>query len=326
MSEPEGRAFTSEKIRWHILLGAVLDPLLRPVDIDVFTELSVMKMPPTADILLLRRHNPSWSQEQMERLPDGIRDTRAGRILIEFKYSESVNEDALCQSVGYDYFYRTTQELKEEDVQTVLLSSRTPQKATLNALGYRTTEHSGVFRSEMWVIRKILLLSLNDLDDSPHNAAFKCFASRRQERLAAFGRLYDDLRNSLSDRFWWVLNGLWNVWFFQGGDIMSEALNPLTVAEVGRKLEKRLLESLSVEQRLAGLKPEDILRNVKPEDILRNVKPEDILRNVKPEDILRNFKPEDILKDARPEEVLRHFKPEEIEQYLQKVKQNASGV
>ena len=40
---------------------------------------------------------------------DGVRDSTAGHVLLEFKYTESVNETALAQAVAYDHFYRQAQ-------------------------------------------------------------------------------------------------------------------------------------------------------------------------------------------------------------------------
>ncbi|MCP4397520.1 MAG: hypothetical protein GY801_09515 [bacterium] len=288
MSEDTRSESSSSATRWHLLLGALLDPLLRPVGIEVLTELPVMNTPPKADILLLRRSKPAWSAEQQARLPDGIRDTRAGRILIEFKYTESVNEKALCQSIGYDYFYRTAQDLNVDAVQTVLASSRKPHKATLAALGYEATAQAGVFRSTCHVIRKVLLLSLNDLENTPHNATFKCFASRQRERRVAFETLHTVQQPHFSEQFWWIVNGLWKIWFFQqGGKTMSHAVTPEAVREMGKMWGKHYLESLSVEQRLAGLKPEEYLAGLKPEDRVAGLKPEDRVAGLTPEEIER---------------------------------------
>ncbi len=267
MSDSTPNASPSSRTRWHLLLGAVLEPLLTPVGIDVFTELPVMQTPPQADILLLRRERPAWSPEQMARLPDGIRESRASHILIEFKYTESVNEEALCQSIGYDYFYRTAHALKAEEIQTVLVSARTPRKGTLGGLGYMTTGHAGVFRSGSSVIRKILLLSLNDLVNTTHNAPIKCFASRNRERMAAFAKLKGQQQASFSDRFWRMLNGLWNLWFLRGGDDMSVVVTPEEVREMGKMWGEHFLSGLSVEERLAGLKPEERLAGLKPAEI-----------------------------------------------------------
>jgi hypothetical protein len=43
------------KTRWHRLLGRLLEELLAPLGISVFTEFPLMSEPPKTDILLLRK-------------------------------------------------------------------------------------------------------------------------------------------------------------------------------------------------------------------------------------------------------------------------------
>lgn len=76
--------------RWHQLLGKEFELLLTQVDIIVYTEIQVMSEPPKADILLLQRERKAWTVAQKALLPDGIRDSRARHILLEFKYTESL--------------------------------------------------------------------------------------------------------------------------------------------------------------------------------------------------------------------------------------------
>ncbi|MCK5524631.1 MAG: hypothetical protein KAI83_16015 [Thiomargarita sp.] len=47
---------------------------------------------PEVDILLFQRETLKWTIEQQERLPDGIRQSDARSILLEFKYTESVDK------------------------------------------------------------------------------------------------------------------------------------------------------------------------------------------------------------------------------------------
>ena len=115
--------------RWHIILGGMLEELLTSVKITVKTDFHIMSSPPKADILLLRRNTRGWTKEQLVRLPDGIRDTKADHILVEFKYTESVNKAAIAQTLAYDTFYkRVNQNLDVKRIQTFILSSATPQK------------------------------------------------------------------------------------------------------------------------------------------------------------------------------------------------------
>ncbi len=95
-----------------------------PVGILVQFDFKVMTESPEADILLLRRDAPQWTAEQLSRLPDGIRDSTARQILLEFKYTESINEEAFRQTLGYDTFYKRANELSEADVQTEYLNRK----------------------------------------------------------------------------------------------------------------------------------------------------------------------------------------------------------
>jgi len=165
---------------------------------------------------------------------------------------------------------------------------------------------------------------LNDLADTPHNAAFKCFASRQRERMAAFETLHSKENISLSERFWMIVNELWHVWFLQGGEAMSSAVTPEYVEEMGKKLFMRYLRTLPVERRLEGLTPEEVLRLFEPEDRLKGLRPEDRLKGLKPEDRLKGLRPEDRLKGLRPEDRLKGLKPEDIEAYLRQITQQAS--
>jgi len=110
----------------HQLLGKLLEIVLTPVDITVESELQVMSEPPKADVLLLRRRGKQWSEEQRSLLPDGIRDRQAHHHLLECKFSESLNETALRQALSYDYFYQQTQHLRDAELQTYVVSAKTP--------------------------------------------------------------------------------------------------------------------------------------------------------------------------------------------------------
>ncbi len=58
---------------------------------------------------------------------------------------------------------------------------------------------------------------------------------------------------------------------------------------------KRFLESLPLEERLAGLKPEERLAGLNPEERLAGLKPEEIAARLKPEERLAGLKPEEIV-------------------------------
>jgi hypothetical protein len=169
-----------QKTLWHRLLARLLELILSPLDIEVQPDVSVMTDPPEADILLLRRKTGRWTKAQRAHLPDGIRDSEASHILIEFKYTESFNEAALGQATGYDVFFKRSKKLAASRLQTVLLSAKKPEAKTLTSLGYEATEYPGVYRTQYPIIKNVLLLSLNELSNEPHNLWIKCFASRKK--------------------------------------------------------------------------------------------------------------------------------------------------
>lgn len=61
-----------------------------------------MSFPPEADIVIIRRKETTWTSEQKKYLPDGIRDTSAQYVIIELKYTESLNIKVLKQASAYD--------------------------------------------------------------------------------------------------------------------------------------------------------------------------------------------------------------------------------
>ncbi len=241
----------------HQVLGRLLQLSLAPVEITVNVEVDLLGESPRADILLLRREGEEWNAAQRARLPDGVRDSAAGHVLLEFKYTESINETALAQAVAYDHFYRQAQRLQEEQALTVVLSSRTPRELRLEEWGYRELQ-SGVFGSPLPLLRRVLLLVLNDLPPHPHNAFVKLFASREQEREAAFAAL-DTATVTMSPQLHAYMFGLQETLEVKGEINMAEILTPDKIMEIGEKIRQRVLETATPEEKLAGLDPQDRL-------------------------------------------------------------------
>jgi len=270
-------------IAWHCLLGEVLEKLLSPVGLLVYTELPVMNKPPKADILIIRREQTHWTESQRQRLPDGLRDSPASHLLLEFKYTESLTGKASQQALAYDYFYKQIHELNDSDVQTVLLCAKQPQADHLIKYGYLKTSLPGVYQSD-WPSWQptVLLLSLNELSEAPHNAFVKCFASKLRAKRQAFKVLWDLMSTwGLSTPLTWLLNLLRRDWFAspEGGNMKDEALEPINFAELHPDWKRLYLSSLS------QLPLADVLAQFKPADVLAQFKPADLLAQIKPEDI-----------------------------------------
>ena len=130
---------SSKTSSWHLAFAKLLEHNLSPLDILVFPELRVMTDSPRVDILLLRTELPNWTKEQLLRLPDGVRQSQATHILLEFKFSESIDNKALIQALAYDYFYKQSKELADDEMQTFIVSAKKPQFETRKNFGYEKT-------------------------------------------------------------------------------------------------------------------------------------------------------------------------------------------
>ncbi|KOR27259.1 hypothetical protein TI05_19425, partial [Achromatium sp. WMS3] len=61
------------KIPWNLLLGKLLYFTLEPVQVEVKVDVSLLSETPKADILIVRRSTPHWTDEQRQWLADGLR-------------------------------------------------------------------------------------------------------------------------------------------------------------------------------------------------------------------------------------------------------------
>ena len=235
-----------QRTQWHRLLGRLLELALTPVGVSVETEVQIASDPPRVDILLLRREGDAWTPEQKALLPDGVRDSRAGYILLEFKYSESLTLEGVLQGLGYAYFFRTGRRLSREDVAMFILSARTPRKGRLAELGYVAGEAPGVYDGANIYTGQTRLLVLNELEDAPHNAFIKLFASRRREKAEALQGLKQV--RGLPDDLFYLVEGLQMLWSLPKGANMSEVLTPERVIEIGKEAGQLLLQHLSADE------------------------------------------------------------------------------
>lgn len=263
---PPIMASDTERVQHHRIIGMGMQLNLAEVQVIVATELSILTESPRVDILLLRREGAAWTEAQRARLPDGIRDSTAAHVLVEFKYTESVTEKGILQAAAYDLFYQQAQNLADEQILPVLLSARTPHRSRLDEWGFEETQR-GVFRSSLPIMRRVLLLALNRLPATSNNAMVKLFASRDRERDAAFAALDRHLFKESPELGAYVL-GLMQTFNVKGELNMAETLTPEKVMEYGKRIQELIIEAGTPEQRLAGLSPDEILPRFSPDEIL----------------------------------------------------------
>jgi hypothetical protein len=248
--------------------------MLNALNIEVLS--NVIKMPTDADILLLRRETAEWTDEQLILLPDGIRDSKARHILIDFK-STPFNKNVFKVALSYDYLYKQAKRLADQEVQTILFSAKKPQTKTLKRFDYSKTQDTGVYRSTMPILDHILLLSLNELSDEPYNAWVKCFASRKKIRKQALKRLKALASNVNRDLEYFML-GLSAVLCLNApeeGEDMIEPPTPEEVTEMGKMWRDVILDNLTIEDMLARFEAKEVLSHLKPAEI------EDYLKQLK---------------------------------------------
>ena len=248
---PPSMASDTTRVQYHRLLGSGMRLNLAAVQVNVTTESSILSESPRVDILLLGWEGPAWTDAQRARLPDGICDSKAAHILIEFKYTESVNEDGILQAAAYDLFYRQVQKLPREQTLPVVLSAKTPQRSRLAKWGYQESER-GVFRTGLPFVGRVMLLALNRLPAHSNNAIVKLFASRKQERDAGLASLDRNVFAESTEFHAYVL-GLSQTLSVKGELNMAEVLTPEKVLEYGKRIRELVFETGTLEERLAGL-------------------------------------------------------------------------
>ncbi len=250
------------KLLWHRLLAKLLEQLLSSEGVTVLSELPATSNPPEIDVLLLRRNGLQWTERQRALLPDGIRDHHCAHHLLECKITESVTEQSLQQALTYDYLYRQSQELSSPEVQTYVVSAKTPQANKLMAWGYTAAEYPGVYVSTSPLISRVMLLVLNELRDVPHNEYLRLFASRKQVRREAFHYL----NGKPITQIWTVIYALQKAYELEGVD-MNKEITVESLLEMGEEMRKQAVASASLEERLAGLGPEERLAGLGPEEL-----------------------------------------------------------
>ncbi len=206
----------------------------------------------------------------------------------------------------YDNFYKRSQKMKDHEVQTFLVSSKTPIKATLGQIEYFPTDQKGICRSNNYLITSIPLLCLNDLPNHTHNAFIKLFASRRKVKLSAFDTLKQQGLYSFGIQLKWVVEGLMNFWFVIKGDDMKAELTSEKVVEFGKMFEDAVI---------SGMSPKEILSKCDKKELLNELATE-----LSAKEILSGYDKEKLIEELTIEERLAGLSEKEVEAYLKKLK------
>ena len=296
--EQEQEQLKQERLEQHQLAGMALEKIIPPEQMVVRSNPTIMSHPPRGDVLLLRRIM-EWTEELCRCLPDGIRYAVAIRLLLEFKFSESINWEAFRQVVGYDIWWRRHRGLSADDksLQCILISAKTTQRSTREEFGYLPTDLPGVYRSSHRFFENIPLILLNQLRREEHNAVFKFFGSIEKEQEWAL--------DILSRVPWMPKETYWHLLTIHsirksGGDMTN--LTREFLADWTSQLQDRFISALPSEkvmpqykasERLVGLTPKEVLSHYQASEVLSHYKPQERLAGLKPQEILSGLAPED---------------------------------
>jgi len=256
--------------------------------------------------------------------------------LLEFKYTESLSAEALQQALAYDWFYRQTQELTHSDVQTFLLCAKQPLADHLKEYGYVKTSLPGVYQSQWhsW-LPPVMLLSLNELSDAPHNAWVKCFASQLKEKRQAFEVLRQfSTTDNFPDSLVLFLTTLWKHWFphLPCENMKENTLTPEEFKNLNQHWNQLMLATFTVDDMLPRFSPDEVLARFPPEYL------ENYLTQLKSSTLtfeefnnlgqhwkqlrLNTLTVDDMLAQFKPDQVLARFESKDLENYLSRLKQS----
>lgn len=223
----------------------------------------------------------------MQFLPSGIRESAASDILIEFKKTESLNEDVVIKLSAYLLFYlENDKSVRREDVLPVIVSAKHPHKATLDRLGFVESDVTGVYQNRNALANKVLLLSLNRLPDTTYNAYFKLLASRRKTQERAVYVLREAGCKRLPIELTLFLATLWHYVFdATEDDPMIKQMTTDQMIEQGHVWLDLILKSMS---------PEDLLKKVDEDKLLDQIPTEKRLSGIPTEERLSGISADEL--------------------------------
>jgi len=197
--------------------------------------------------------------------------------------------DTFIQTAWYEYSYKHSQEIADDEIQTFVMCAKQPQQDNREQYGYTIRVQAGVYKSTNIAYEHITLISLNELPNQLHNAWVTCLASRKLKRRKSFELLKERGFKQIRKPFKGFLIELWRHISTKGDDDMTLDLSPKEIKEIGDMWgvnyysHKELQEEF--EKMLRGLKPEERLMGLKPEERLAGLNPSDVINYFKSEQL-----------------------------------------
>ncbi len=264
-----------KRIPYHRLFCDYMKNIFIPLDLKVETNYPIMKGSPELDVLIINE-NKNWTKEQLQYLPDGLRDSTGIYNILELKYTQSVNYKSLCQTITYHVGYLNTNELDRSEIKTFLISSKTPLEETKKKFGFTIKLYDGIYESTNIFAQNITLIVLNELNDQPYNMMIKLFASHKKTKLSALKFLLKQGFSKLPENIHNIIVKTITYWESTGEYTMEDIQNSMTEEDrammanffVRFATPKKILAEFSTEERVAGLNPEEIFKLYNPKEII----------------------------------------------------------
>jgi hypothetical protein len=111
------------------------------------------------------------------------------------------------------------------------------------------------------------VILLNELNNEPHNAPLKCFASRQSERRKAFETIKRSGIFVFSTAFMQIMAGLWRLQMREAWDNPEmESVTPEHVIQLGKEWFEFMVDTTPDEELFRLPKPEQYLRKIRQEE------------------------------------------------------------
>ena len=289
-------------IDWHRLFGIalILHFAKYPLMIELEKEMAIKRQ--ILDVLIMKKGDGPLPG----RMPDGLEDLAPYNLLTYKSLQEALDDWTLKELTGHYVNYRKVVSpsldklLPEDQFRMLAVSTRYPQKLANQSGRNWQKLQKGVYQIKRGsdIIRVIVL---KEIPKAEHNLIWQLF-SAQEEKVQDAARRYFGSNSQINT----IINGLLTKYKVEGIHM------PYTLEDYRKDSARWVLNSLTLEERLAGLALEERLAGVAPEEVLTHYEPKARLAGLAPEERLAGLAPEERLAGLAPEERLAGLTLEEL--------------
>ena len=236
-----------------------------------------LKIPQFLDYLVVNKVKDTDENDSLI-LPDGMESLSQYNLLTFKSSKQPLDRWAIDELICYYVLFRkiispSGQKLiPENEFKLFAIATRFPNKLSseLNLIQLK----EGVYRLKHGE-QPVTIIVISRLPKDQKNAIFHLLSTNSEKiefGLTEYKWNHEDLK-------YFVIKEMFQR-FKKEGIQMS-----YTVEDFKREVLKKSLPSLSVQERLEGLRAEDVLSVFRPEKLLKGMRPEDRLKGLQPEDI-----------------------------------------